>query len=48
MGIEKIQIGSDKVNIVADKTQVGSLGAVGYDDEGVKCKKWDLIKDGKL
>ena len=42
------QYGSDKVNIVADKTQVGSLGYVGYDDEGVKTKKWDLIKDGKL
>lgn len=40
--------GSKQVNIVADKTQVGSLGAVGYDDEGVKCKKWDLIKDGVL
>ena len=42
------QYGSDKVNIVADKVQVGSLGYVGYDDEGVKTKKWDLIKDGKL
>lgn len=40
--------GSKQVNIVADKTQVGSLGAVGYDDEGVKCKRWDLIKDGIL
>lgn len=38
--------GSKLVNIVADKTQVGSLGAVGYDDEGVQCKRWDLIKDG--
>jgi TldD protein len=38
--------GSKQVNIVADKTQIGSLGAVGYDDEGVKSKKWDLIKDG--
>jgi TldD protein len=45
---KKFQFGSDKVNVVADKTQVGSLGAVGYDDEGVKCKKWDLIKDGIL
>ncbi len=33
---------------MADKTQPGSLGAVGYDDEGVKCKQWDLIKDGIL
>lgn len=40
--------GSDKVNIVADKTQPFSLGNTGYDDEGVKCKEWDLIKDGIL
>jgi TldD protein len=40
--------GSDKVSIVADKTQKGSLGAVGYDDEGVKTKKWDIIRDGIL
>ncbi|MDR6841711.1 TldD/PmbA family protein [Pseudoxanthomonas sacheonensis] len=44
----KFQYGSDIVNIVADKTQVGSLGAVGYDDEGVKTKQWDLISNGKL
>jgi TldD protein len=40
--------GSKQINIFADKTQIGSLGAVGYDDEGVKCKRWDLIKDGIL
>lgn len=40
--------GSDIVNLVADKTQVGSLGAVGYDDEGVKTKKWDLVRNGVL
>ncbi len=40
--------GSKQVTIFADKTQPGSLGAVGYDDEGVKCKKWDLIKEGTL
>jgi TldD protein len=33
---------------VADKTQTGSLGAVGYDDEGVKCGQWDIIKNGTL
>ncbi|WP_434212645.1 TldD/PmbA family protein [[Pseudomonas] boreopolis] len=42
------QYGSDKVHVFADKTQPGSLGAVGYDDEGVKTKQWDLIRDGKL
>ena len=40
--------GSDIVNLVADKTQVGSLGAVGYDDEGVETKKWDLVRNGVL
>lgn len=40
--------GSKIVNIVADKTQPHSLGAVGYDDEGVPCKEWDLIKEGIL
>ncbi len=45
---EHFQYGSDKVNLFADKTQPGSLGAVGYDDEGVKCKRWDLIREGRL
>lgn len=45
---KKFNYGSKIVNIVADKTQVGSLGAVGYDDEGVQCGQWDLIKDGIL
>lgn len=40
--------GSKEVNLFADKTQVGSLGAVGWDDEGVQTKKWDLVKDGTL
>lgn len=42
------EYGSDIVNLFADKTQPNSLGFVGYDDEGVKTKKWDLVKDGIL
>jgi TldD protein len=45
---KKFKYGSERVNIVADKTTPGSLGAVGYDDEGVACKRWDIIKDGIL
>ncbi|HRJ29089.1 MAG TPA: TldD/PmbA family protein [Cyclobacteriaceae bacterium] len=45
---KKFNFGSPMVNLFADKTQVGSLGAVGYDDEGVPCKRWDIIKDGIL
>jgi TldD protein len=45
---KKFNFGSKEVNILADKTENGSLGAVGYDDEGVKCGNWDIIKDGIL
>ena len=45
---KNIPYGSKVVNIVADKTQPNTLGAVGYDDEGVKTRRWDLIKDGQL
>jgi len=45
---KKFNFGSDQVDVIADKTEVGSLGAVGYDDEGVKCGKWDIIKKGIL
>ncbi|WCT11380.1 TldD/PmbA family protein [Mucilaginibacter jinjuensis] len=53
LSLEKLKsgnfhFGSKNMNIVADKLQAGSLGAVGYDDEGVKCGKWDLVKDGVL
>ena len=44
----KFQYGSELVNIVADRTQAHSLGAVGYDDEGMPAQKWHLIRDGVL
>ena len=45
---KKFKFGSERVNFIADKNQPGSLGAVGYDDEGVPAKRWDIIKDGIL
>ena len=45
---KKFKYGAERVNIVADKVVPGSLGAVGYDDEGVKTKRWDIIRDGIL
>lgn len=45
---KSFKYGSPLVNFVADKVQAGSLGAVGYDDEGVKTKEWDLVKNGIL
>lgn len=45
---KSFQYGNKVVNFIADKLQPGSLGAVGYDDEGVKTKQWDIVKDGVL
>ncbi|MEO7767278.1 MAG: TldD/PmbA family protein, partial [Ferruginibacter sp.] len=45
---KNFNFGSKIVNVVADKLQPGSLSAVGYDDEGVATKQWDIIKDGIL
>jgi TldD protein len=45
---KNLPYGSKEVNIMADKLQLGAVGTVGYDDEGVKCKEWDIIKAGKL
>ncbi|MBC3786268.1 TldD/PmbA family protein [Spirosoma utsteinense] len=45
---KSFKYGSPLVNIVADKKQPHTLGAVGYDDEGVPSKEWNLIKDGVL
>jgi TldD protein len=45
---DRFKYGSEHVNLVADKVQPGSLGAVAYDDEGVKTKRWDLVRDGIL
>jgi len=45
---KSFNFGNAMVNFFADKTQEGSLGACGWDDEGVKTKEWDLVKDGIL
>ncbi len=44
----KLQFGSKIVNFFADRTQEGGLATVGWDDEGVKGQKWDIVKDGKF
>jgi len=45
---KKFKFGAERVNFVADRTTPGSLGLIGYDDEGVRAKQWDIIKDGIL
>jgi TldD protein len=38
--------GSEIVSIVADATVPGGLGTFGFDDEGVKAQKAQIVKDG--
>ena len=38
--------GSQHVNLVADNTEPETLAATGYDDDGVSCQKWDVIRGG--
>jgi len=43
-----LQYGSSIINVVSDPTSPHGLASYGYDDEGVKSYKADLIKDGVL
>jgi TldD protein len=38
--------GSPHVNLVADNTEPDTLAATGYDDDGVVCQQWDIVRDG--
>ena len=38
--------GSTHVNLVADNTEPETLAATGYDDDGVTCQKWDIVREG--
>jgi TldD protein len=44
--IGNLQFGSKIMNVVGDRDQAGSLGAIGWDDEGVKPTKFDIIRNG--
>jgi TldD protein len=42
----KLRYAAPFVTIFADKTTPGGLATCGYDDDGVKTQRWDLVKDG--
>jgi TldD protein len=46
--LNRLQYGSEIVNITADATAPGGLGTFGYDDEGVEAQSTHLIRDGIL
>ena len=42
----KLKYGNERVTIYADKTTPGGLATVGYDDDGVRTQRWNLIENG--
>lgn len=38
--------GSPHVNLVADNREPETLAATGYDDDGVECQRWDIVREG--
>jgi TldD protein len=44
--LNQLRYGSDKVTITCDATCEGGLGSFGYDDEGVKAQRVELVKNG--
>lgn len=38
--------GSRHVSLVADNIEPDTLAATGYDDDGVACQKWDVVRNG--
>jgi TldD protein len=43
-----LRYGSDLMHVTGDRTVEHGLATIGYDDEGVRTQRWDLVKDGTL
>ncbi|MBJ7341019.1 TldD/PmbA family protein [Mycolicibacterium sp.] len=41
-----MRYGSPVMNVTADRTVEFGLASIGFDDEGVRAQKWDLVRDG--
>ncbi len=46
--LNTFRVGSSLMNVSCDRSEVGSVGRVKWDDEGVTPIKYDLVKDGVL
>ncbi|KAA3599295.1 MAG: TldD/PmbA family protein [Calditrichaeota bacterium] len=44
--LNNFRYGSDVVNLVCDSTVPNGLATIGYDDDGVRAKRYHLVKDG--
>ncbi|RAV12715.1 TldD/PmbA family protein [Mycolicibacterium sp. GF69] len=41
-----MRYGSPVMNVTADRTVEYGLATIGFDDDGVRAQKWDLVRDG--
>jgi TldD protein len=41
-----MRYGSPVMNVTADRTVDFGLATIGFDDEGVRAQRWDLVRDG--
>lgn len=44
--LNNFRYGSDHVNLVCDTTVPGGLATIGWDDDGVRGQRWNLVKNG--
>jgi TldD protein len=42
----KFRVGSDIVNVYGDRVTPQALSTCGYDDDGVKTRRWPILKEG--
>ncbi len=47
-GVGSFRYGSDLMNVTADRTREHGGATIGFDDEGVATRAWDLVTDGVL
>lgn len=43
-----LRYGSPVMNVIGDRTAPHGLATIGYDDEGVATRQWDIVKNGIL
>jgi TldD protein len=46
--LNTLKYGSEVMHVTGDRTAEHGLASIGYDDEGVATRSWDLVKDGLL
>jgi len=44
----KLRYGSPLMTVTCDNTLPGGLATIGFDDDGVPCQRWDIIRNGIL